>query len=371
MASMVVTCFTLQPTLHPRFAFNSSLFPNLRPLKTFPDPILTPIFPVCFSAKLQEPRVLVPFSRACLGSATGIRKDGGGADFKGGRSPSWRPRAVGTQSDHETSSEPKKNIILQFVESIRSFMFGDGDPNRVTKEERWKLIGRYITSKGGVVAAEELAPYLDRLETEGKNDSHPINDETYMLPVLMRYEGHPVIEEEGNVLYRFISLQPTAKELSDPNFVKGELLKQKFFMENKWRFSKASTLEKAVMVGFGGLCWKGIHMLMLRLLLETPIAPGGYVTFFSAMLPVLQACVISITAIPSLRFVLFCIIFIKRNADIKRRNLARQRCARDLESPDLALRRKLQAARDMAKRLTIVMTAGQEDMPVNVYGTKY
>ncbi|XP_062017452.1 uncharacterized protein At5g03900, chloroplastic-like [Rosa rugosa] len=331
MASMVATCFTLQPTLHPRLAFNSSLFPNPRPLKTFPDPILTPIFQVCFSAKLQEPRVLVPVSRACLCSATGIRKDGDGADFKGGRSPSWRPRAVGAQSDHETSSEPKKNIILQFVESIRSFMFGDGDPNRVTKEERWKLIGQYITSKGGVVAAEELAPYLDPLETKGKNDSLPINDETYMLPVLMRYEGHPVIEEDGNVLYRFISLQPTAKESSDPNFVKGKLLKKKFFMENKWWFSKASTLEKAVMVGFGGLCWKGILMLTEGLLLETPIAPGGYVTFFSAMLPVLQACVISITAIPSLRFVLFCIIFLKRNADIKKRNV--------------------------------------EDMPVNVYGT--
>ena len=40
-------------------------------------------------------------------------------------------------------------------------MFGDGDPNKETNEERWKWIARYITWKGGVVAAEELAPYLD------------------------------------------------------------------------------------------------------------------------------------------------------------------------------------------------------------------
>ncbi|KAL6143455.1 hypothetical protein ACLB2K_054150 [Fragaria x ananassa] len=292
MASMVATCFTLQPTLYPRLAFTTSLFPNPRPLNTFPHPISA-----CFSAKLQEsPRVSFPFF--------------GGADFKGERyrSPFWRPRAFN-----------------DFVESIRSFMFGDGDPNKETNEERWKWIAQYITWKGGVVAAEELAPYLNPLETNGQND---IDDETFMLPVLTRYEGHPVIDEEnGNVLYRFISLQPTPEELSDPNFDKNGklLLRQKMFMEHKWRFSKTSNLEKA-------------------------------------------ACVVSVTAIPSLRFVLFCVVFLKRNADIKKRNLARQRCARDLESPDLALRRKLETARDMAKRLTIVMTAGQEDVPVNVYG---
>ena len=247
-------------------------------------------------------------------------------------------------------------------------MFGDGDPNKETNEERWKWIAQYITWKGGVVAAEELAPYLNPLETNGQND---IDDETFMLPVLTRYEGHPVIDEEnGNVLYRFISLQPTAEELSDPNFVKNGklLLRQKMFMEHKWRFSKTSNLEKAVILGFVGLCWKGIHMLANALLREAPITPSGYVKFFSALLPVLQACAVCVTAIPSLRFVLFCVVFLKRNADIKKRNLARQRCARDLESPDLALRRKLETARDMAKRLTIVMTAGQEDVPVNVYG---
>lgn len=87
------------------------------------------------------------------------------------------------------------------------------------------------------------------------------------------------------------------------------------------------------------------------------------------MLPLLQICVVSFTAIPSLRFILFCIVFLKRNADIEKRNLARQRSAQELELPDLALIRKLQTARDLAKRLTIVMTSGPENIPVNVYGT--
>ncbi|KAM3752144.1 hypothetical protein ACB098_04G166300 [Castanea mollissima] len=50
---------------------------------------------------------------------------------------------------------------MNSIESIFSFVFGDGDPNQGIEEERWKLIGQYISSNGGVVTAEELAPYLD------------------------------------------------------------------------------------------------------------------------------------------------------------------------------------------------------------------
>nr|KJB62146.1 hypothetical protein B456_009G402800 [Gossypium raimondii] len=56
---------------------------------------------------------------------------------------------------------------MNFIESVFSFVFGDGDPNQGIEEERWKLIGEYITSNGGVVTAEELAPYLDLPTTKG------------------------------------------------------------------------------------------------------------------------------------------------------------------------------------------------------------
>ncbi|KAL4573577.1 hypothetical protein LXL04_020387 [Taraxacum kok-saghyz] len=55
----------------------------------------------------------------------------------------------------------KEGAVMNFIESVFSFVFGDGDPNEGIEEERWKLIGQYITSNGGVVTAEELAPYLD------------------------------------------------------------------------------------------------------------------------------------------------------------------------------------------------------------------
>nr|CAD1836743.1 unnamed protein product [Ananas comosus var. bracteatus] len=94
---------------------------------------------------------------------------------------------------------------MNFIESVFSFVFGDGDPNQGLEEERWKMIGQYIASNGGVVTAEELAPYLDVLPTEKTED-----DESFILPVLLRFDGHPEVDDQGNILYQFPSLQRTA-----------------------------------------------------------------------------------------------------------------------------------------------------------------
>ncbi|KDO70408.1 hypothetical protein CISIN_1g0102571mg, partial [Citrus sinensis] len=58
----------------------------------------------------------------------------------------------------QTDDDDKK---MNFIKSVFSFVFGEGDPNQGIEEKRWKLIGEYIASNGGVVTAEELAPYLD------------------------------------------------------------------------------------------------------------------------------------------------------------------------------------------------------------------
>ncbi|GKE92825.1 hypothetical protein Tco_1573920, partial [Tanacetum coccineum] len=70
------------------------------------------------------------------------------------------------------------------------------------------MIGQYIASNGGVVTAEELAPYLD-VESAEKTD-----DDSYILPVLLRFDGQPQVDEEGNILYGFPLLQRTASQTS-------------------------------------------------------------------------------------------------------------------------------------------------------------
>ena len=65
-------------------------------------------------------------------------------------------------------------------------------------------VGRYIQSKGGVVTAEELAPFLDPPEKSKDGDI----DESYVVPALVRFGGSPEVDEQGNLLYRFESELP-------------------------------------------------------------------------------------------------------------------------------------------------------------------
>ncbi|ESQ40303.1 hypothetical protein EUTSA_v10013253mg [Eutrema salsugineum] len=237
---------------------------------------------------------------------------------------------------------------MNFIESVFSFVFGDGDPNEGTEEERWQMIGRYITSRGGVVAADELAPYLD--VPSSKSDT---SDESYILPVLLRFDGQPELDEEGNILYRFPSLQRTASGSSRKKEYVGKWFDwvadmEKFFKERKWQFSKTSSSERAMVVGLGAVNLFGVIVLN-AMLKEMAVTPSGFLTFVKNIYPLLQVYAGSFFAIPLVRW-----FSVKRKNDqIENRNKARLQFARALESPDIALRRKLLSARDMAQNTVI------------------
>ncbi|KAL8152928.1 hypothetical protein V2J09_010688 [Rumex salicifolius] len=247
---------------------------------------------------------------------------------------------------------------MNFIESVFSFVFGDGDPNQGIEEERWKLIGEYISSNGGVVTAEELAPYLDVTKD-------PMNDESYVLPVLLRFGGQPEVNEEGNILYRFPTLQRTASsQRSGQKEYVGRKWSQwvggveKFFKENKWQFSKTSNAERAMVVGLGALNLFGV-IILGTMLTNTAVRPSGFITFVSDIFPLLQIYAGSFFAIPIVRW-----FFIRNtNAIIENRNQAREQRAAALELPDISLRRKLLSARDMAQKSFI----GQDQI---IYSTE-
>ncbi|XP_043815143.1 uncharacterized protein At5g03900, chloroplastic isoform X2 [Manihot esculenta] len=190
----------------------------------------------------------------------------------------YRRRQVQTDGDGK----------MNFIESVFSFVFGDGDPNQGIEEERWKLIGQYISSNGGVVTAEELAPYLD-LQT----NEQTMNDESYILPVLLRFDGQPEIDEEGNILYRFPSLQRTAssqrsrrKEYVGRRWADWIGL-EKFFREKKWQFSKTSASERAMVIGLGGVNLFGV-IILGAMLKDVAVTPSGLIKFVSGIFPLLQ-----------------------------------------------------------------------------------
>ncbi|KAK9126377.1 hypothetical protein Scep_015223 [Stephania cephalantha] len=209
------------------------------------------------------------------------------------------------------------------------------------------IIGQYISSNGGVVTAEELAPYLDVAEET--------IDESYMLPVLLRFDGQPEVDEEGNILYRFPSLQRTAtsqgsrrKEYVGKRWADWVGGVERFLKEKKWQFSKTRTSERAMVIGLGGLNLFGVIVLG-TMLKNTAMTPSGFISFVADIFPLLQIYAGSFFAIPLARWFLL----ERTNSEIEKRNQAREKRARILEQADVSLRRKLLNARDMAQRTVI------------------
>ena len=83
---------------------------------------------------------------------------------------------------------------MNFLESVFSFLFGDGNPNYNLEEKRWQDIGAVIRNNQGAITAEQIAPYLDNVTS--------LNQETedYILPVLARFNGYPQVSPEGNLI---------------------------------------------------------------------------------------------------------------------------------------------------------------------------
>lgn len=239
---------------------------------------------------------------------------------------------------------------MNFFESVFSFVFGDGDPNEGLEEVRWRAIGDMISSKGGVVSAEELAPYLDVPSYSEETKA----DEAYVLPVLLRFDGHPEVDELGNILYRFPSLQRTAVDWLGRRKVasKGGSDGLDYFVEKQWNFSKASKGEQALVIGLGGLNLAGVVILsgLLRdYSVIQSLRGSGLIPFAAKALPFLQAYTASFFAIPAFRW----FFNQRRNAEIQQRNNARLGWLTALERAGSELRQKLQSARDSAKRTVL------------------
>ncbi|MCO5587755.1 hypothetical protein L7F22_041707 [Adiantum nelumboides] len=232
---------------------------------------------------------------------------------------------------------------LNFFESVFSFVFGDGDPNEGKEEIRWKMIGEYIKAKGGVVCAEELAPFLDAPSMEESREV-----ESLMLPVLLRFDGEPEVDKVGNILYRFPSLQRTASRWSIPS---ATFDTSEPFSENSWAFSKANDMNQALVIGLGAVNFIGVVILSswLRDAALVGRFGSGLVPFMAKVLPLLQVYTASFFAIPAVRW----FSLQKKNADIVKRNAARAEWKQLLQRPDLALRKKLENSWNMAKQTVI------------------
>lgn len=244
-------------------------------------------------------------------------------------SPNYEERRY--QKARYNSSENQFN----FLESIYSFLFGDGDPNRNLEERRWQEIAMVIKNNNGAIIAEQVAPYLDNINIYNERD------EDYILPVLTRFNGYPEVSDQGEIIYYFPELQVTAKETAKTTI-------SPYLKENLWQFTMASSGQKIGAIALGGI------NLVLALMLGTLLTPetaqqiGGFILFVNSIYGILLTYAISYLTIPLIRY-----FWLKnRNRKIEIRNHNRENRANLLKS-NPQLKAKINYAQKFAQQKII------------------
>lgn len=232
--------------------------------------------------------------------------------------------------DSRRRRQPKDKNQMSFLEAVYSFLFGDGNPNSDLEETRYVTIGQAIQNSDGAVIAEQIAPYVDEVDS----------DEDFMLPVLARFNGYPEVSPEGEIIYYFPELQVKASKRSKravPNFLQEQL----------WRFSQATSSQKMLAIGLGGV--NIVLALVLGSLLRDYAVSYGLVGFVSSIYGVLLGYGIAFLLIPLIRN-----FWIQaRNSKIIKRNQARESRANLLAQASNQIKQKLLFARQFAQQKVI------------------
>ncbi len=232
-----------------------------------------------------------------------------------------RPR-----SRKAVAHKPKSE--LNFLESIFSFLFGDGNPNEDLEDRRWQAVAGAIRENQGAIAAEQVTPFLD---------SPQADPDDAILPVLVQFQGQPFVSPQGEIVYQFPELQVSAA------VGRGELSGNSFLRENPWRFSKATTNQLWAAGMLGGVN-AGLAAL-LGIQLPSLTATGiGFLSFVSQIYPLLLLYGLGFLVIPLIRWQVVKL----RDRATQQRNQQRQDLARQLQSPNQALQSKLNYAQQFA-----------------------
>ena len=146
------------------------------------------------------------------------RDDRGGGMFGGGFGGYWGPspfdvffyRPYGYYGYYGTGADYRDPDDMGFLESIFSYLFGDGNPNAGLEERRLALAASVIRQSNGAVTAEQLAPFCDDAPSPSTVESSTYADETFVLPIVSALGGEPIVTDDGNIVYVFSELQTTA-----------------------------------------------------------------------------------------------------------------------------------------------------------------
>jgi hypothetical protein len=142
---------------------------------------------------------------------------GGGGGFGGGGMGMWfgpSPfdifyfRPYGSYGYYGKGADRKDPEKMGFLESVFSYIFGDGNPNQELEERRLSLAAQMIRQNNGAVTSEQLAPYCDA--PDPSDFSSNFIDESFVLSIVSQLDGEPRVTEDGDIVYVFPELQVSA-----------------------------------------------------------------------------------------------------------------------------------------------------------------
>ena len=249
------------------------------------------------------------------------------------RRPSHRRISTSSNSSGEKAQ-------LNFLEAVYSFLFGDGDPNEDLEERQARAIANRIAANGGVLAVEEVLPYLQTPPKEQQLDDDLADFEDLMLPVLVKYDGFPEVSDRGDIVYRFPDLQITAED--DTPSLNSQQLAQ--LEESPWTFSLATGNQRTLIAGLGAVnfaLWAGLQAYAPELA-SIIGAPTALVTLGFGILLLYGA---GFLLIPTIRW----FALQRRNRPLADRNQRRKFWRTQLLSPSEALKHKRAFARQFAR----------------------
>ncbi|MEL6928701.1 MAG: hypothetical protein AAFO95_08710 [Cyanobacteria bacterium J06600_6] len=219
--------------------------------------------------------------------------------------------------------QAKGNYQMNFLESVFSFLFGDGNPNADLESYRWQAIGSVIQGSKGAVVGEQIAPYVEQMD----------ENEDYMIPVLSRFNGYPEVSDLGEIIYYFPELQVMANRNSVKSISPAGYLQKK-----PWRFSEAQGGQITLAAGLGAL--NIVLAFTLEILLQDSALAaqlGGVVALADSLSWFLLGYGILYLLIPLVRY-----FWIQgRNPKIIKGNQEREQRAIALSRPNSALSQKL------------------------------
>jgi hypothetical protein len=192
---------------------------------------------------------------------------------------------------------------------------------------RWQQIATTIKANGGVVSAEQLAPFLD-------GDT---SDSGMVMSALAQFNGHPEVTKSGFIVYVFpdyISEHPLVQQQQQQQ-QQHENEQESYLKEENWKFSNfpAINLANVLMLAIFNFCgswWLFKHIATINLLHH-----------LAALIDVLLTYSIILLVIPAVRFLILLVL----NQRIDSRNEKRKAAAELVKQPQGEILKELEEAK--------------------------